>query len=470
MESLKLSEILKVTKGFLNNFDCTKDDILINEIITETREDFKKGNTIFIAIKGENFDGHTFLQSALENGAKYCISSNEEYKNHKNIITVKDTVQALIDISGAVRDKINAPFVGITGSVGKTTTKEMTACFLSAKYNVLKTMGNFNNQIGMPKTIFSFNYTDEKALKHNCGVIEMGTSDIGEIDQLTLAVKPNIAIITCIGVSHIENFKTQDNILKGKMEIVNGLCDNGTLILNYDDFYLKKVIDGEYIQKIMAKNILTYSLKNEAADVFAKNIKNQLFSQSFDICFKNTVYKATIPSLGEHNILNALAAFCAGYCLNVNLKDGIKALSKYIPSGARQSTEEFENGIIIKDYYNASPDSMKASLNVLASLKSYDLKVAVLSDMLELGEISKKSHEEIGKETEALKIDYLLAYGDLSKNYLTPLCKTKGEYFQTKEELIKRLKELFKNKTAVLIKGSRGMKLEDIYEGLTLKN
>lgn len=445
MEKLLLSEIAQCLGA-----ECPAEKV-IEEISTDTRN--LPAGCLFIAIKGERFDGHTFIKQAIENGAAAAVS---EYPVEEcPCIAVKNTRTALLEIAKYYRSKFNPILVGITGSVGKTTTKEMIALVLSEKYNTLKTQGNLNNEIGLPKTLFNLDSS------HQAAVIEMGMSDFGEIERLSNAAAPTIGVITNIGFSHIENLKSQEGILKAKLEILKGMEDNAPLIVNGDDGYLAPLKE-EFRN---SRPVYLYGT-DEKCDVRAKNIIESNGITNFVLEYNETETEIQIPCAGKHNVLNASAAFCVGILSGLNEKEIVSALKKYKPDGMRQNIVKKGNNTVIIDCYNASPDSMKATLNVLAGMECKGRKVAVLGDMLELGEASEKLHKMVGKLVSETSPDMLFCYGH-DAEYISREAEKTGinSYFtDDKSDLTEKIMNYIKPEDIIMFKASRGMKLEEVIE------
>ena len=413
---------------------------------------------MFVAIKGENFDGHDFVSQAEEKGAGLLMVS-KTVDSRLPFVMVNDTRLAQLKLAEYYRKKFNIPVVGITGSVGKTTTKEMVSAALGQKFNVLKTQGNFNNDIGLPKMIFQLNEA------YTAAVFEMGMSHLGEISLLTRAARPTVSVISNIGVSHIENLGSKENILKAKLEILEGMDENAPLILNGDDILLRN-------SDIKNRKVIYYGIQNRRCDYYAENIRQFEETTSFDIVCGEKKQELTLPTIGLHNVYNALAAFAVGDLHAISFEEMAQALKHYEPSGMRQRIKKAKGITFIEDCYNASPDSQRSSLNALMLLES-QRHIAVLGDMLELGEFSKKAHYDIGKYVADKNIDMLCTYGDRAK-YIAQGAYDNGlnniYTFDDKEKLGEFLIGELKEGDAVSFKASRGMKLEDainfIYKGM----
>ena len=367
-----------------------------------------------------------------------------------NSETWKENYEALLKNSSGV-----ILLVGLTGSVGKTTTKEMTWFVLNEKFNALKTEGNLNNNIGLPRTLLRMDENTQAA------VIEMGMSNRGEISELSLIAEPTVAIISNIGVSHMENLGSRENILKAKLEILDGLRENCPILLNGDDPYLAGAV-------IENHPVIYYGIDDKTCDFRAINIEQCDESTEFDIVYEGKTQHAVIPTIGRHNVYNALAAFGTGMQLGVTPEEAVRGLAKYTPSGMRQRMK-IVNGIkFIEDCYNASPDSQRAALKMLSEIKA-DRKIAVLGDMLELGAISEESHRNAGLLAAKTKVDIFMTYGErsLASAEKARECGVREVYgFTDKKALADKLFETLKPGDAVLFKASRGMALEDVINDL----
>ncbi len=440
MEILKLSEIANACGGTFNS-DCE-----IKGVCIDTRK--ITAGCLFICIKGERLDGHQFAKEALEKGAAAVMV-------HSNInipgayVKVKDTSKALLDLAAYYRSKFKLHLVGLTGSVGKTTTKEFTYLVVNSKYNSIKTQGNLNNEIGLPQMLFQIEKDTQAA------VIEMGMNHFGEIHRLSSAARPTIAVITNVGTSHIENLGSREGILKAKLEILDGLEKGSVLLLNGDNDMLKAVKSDEY-------NIVFFGIKN--GDFTAENIIENNGETEFDICYFDKLQHAAIPAIGEHNVYNALCAFAVGYYLDIEAKKCVDALKSYLPEGMRQKSVLRGGVTFIEDCYNASPDSMKAAIETLSNTKG-SKKIAVFSDMLELGDYSNQAHADVGKMAADAKIDYLLTVGEKGLLIAKSAAENKMKnvfHFESKQELASKLIEILDFGDAVIFKASRGMKLEEV--------
>lgn len=451
MKSISLQTVAEWVGGRL----CGENKQINNVSIDSRTVD---ASTLFIAIKGDRFDAHDFVKDVEKSGAA-AVMCHKEVECNLPVIYVNDTKKAFVELAKNYRKSFDGlKVVGLTGSVGKTTTKEMTYEVVSRKYRAIKTEGNLNNDIGLPKTLLRLENDTQAA------VIEMGMSAFGEISLLTKACLPDIGIITNIGVSHIEHLGSRDGILKAKLEILDGMKKGSPLILNGDNDKLSSVKNDDY-------KLIFFGIENENADVRAFDIKENGSDTEFFVKAYSKIQKVTIPTVGIHNVYDALAAYTVGLLLELPAEEIAKALENYTPSGMRQRLKEVNGVKIIEDCYNASPDSQRAALNVLSDMNA-GRKIAVLGDMLELGDYSETAHREVGKFAAEKKIDVLYAFGEQSK-YIAEEAKKGVErvlWFDDKAQLAKTLVQDVKSGDCVLFKASRGMKLEEIieklYEGL----
>ena len=441
-------EIAEVTGGRLIGADTA-----VSGVSTDTRT-IEKG-MLFVAVRGESFDGNDFIEAAAEKGAAAVVSDREDGAESHSVpvILVKDSRKAQLALARYHRMKFPLKLVGVTGSVGKTSTKDMVYAVLSAKYNTLKTEGNFNNDIGLPRTLFRLNES------YGAAVIEMGMSDLGEISVLSRAAAPDICIITNIGWCHIENLKTRENILKAKLEILDGASESAPLILNGDDEYLKTV-------EIPGRRIVRYGAV-DGCDVRAEDIARGGDGQKFTLVYGGKRYPAKLPAVGEHHVMNALAAFAAGIEAGMTPEEIIPAFMRYEGSGMRQRIEKRGGVTVILDCYNASPTSMESSLSVLGGMDIPGRRCAVLGDMLELGEMSAQLHAGVA--------DYVMKNADCAFLYGAEMahCRERLEkqgfevhHSTDKEALTAELLKWLRPGDAVLFKGSRGMRMEEIAEKL----
>ncbi len=429
-----------------------------NGVTTDSRKVTK--NSLFIPLIGEKFDGHDYIEQCFNAGASVCLTSKLlPQVSGCAAVFVSDTAKALRDLAAWHRKKFNLPVVGITGSVGKTSTKDMVSCVLSQQYKVLKTQGNFNNEIGLPLTVFNIDNS------HEAAVIEMGMSGFGEISRLTAIAKPHIAIITNIGVSHIEKLGSQEGILKAKLEILEGLDKDGLVILNGDDPLLSS-LKG----KLPFRTVF-YGM-NSVSDYTALNYQTMgEQGTNFEIKINNCMYSVEIPVPGIHNVYNALAAISVGIEMKIPMEVIVNGIKQFSPGNMRQSIIN-HNGIkIINDAYNASPQSMQAAINVLEEISSGSRSIAVLGDMFEMGDMSKDLHYSVGDFIKNKKINYLVTVGHDSRMISQAVadsgnCEIKLHHFENNQEALKYIMGIATPGTYILIKGSRGMKMEEIADGI----
>lgn len=418
------------------------------DVCTDTRK--IQPGSLFVCLRGERFDGHSFASQAAQLGAAALLVDHPVDADVPQLV-VTDTGKALLQLAGWYRRRFRLPVVGLTGSVGKTTTKEFIALVLGAKYNTLKTQGNLNNEIGVPQMLFRLEDS------HTAAVIEMGMNHFGEISRLTRAVAPTVGLITNIGVSHIENLGSRAGILQAKLEILEGMAPDAPLIVNMDNDMLRTVKLGD-------RPLLTFAIDDQSADFTATDIAEQGSTTTFTVHHSTFTRPVTIPTVGIHNVYNALAAMAVGYVTGVNPAAAAAALANYVPAGMRQNLVQVGGVQVIEDCYNASPDSMRAALQTLGKLPVHR-RYAVLGAMLELGDYAKDAHTQVGKMAAENGIDGVLAYG-ADAAYIVEAAKQAGlenaRLFDTKESLAQSLAQQVQPGDGVLFKGSRGMHLEDV--------
>lgn len=418
------------------------------DVCTDTRK--IQPGSLFVCLRGERFDGHSFASQAAQLGAAALLVDHPVDADVPQLV-VTDTGKALLQLAGWYRRRFQLPVVGLTGSVGKTTTKEFIALVLGAKYNTLKTQGNLNNEIGVPQMLFRLEDS------HTAAVIEMGMNHFGEISRLTRAVAPTVGLITNIGVSHIENLGSRAGILQAKLEILEGMAPDAPLIVNMDNDMLRTVKLGD-------RPLLTFAIDDQSADFTATDIAEQGSTTTFTVHHSAFTQPVTIPTVGIHNVYNALAAMAVGYVTGVNPAAAAAALANYVPAGMRQNLVQVGGVQVIEDCYNASPDSMRAALQTLGKLP-VRRRYAVLGAMLELGDYAKEAHTQVGKMAAENGIDGVLAYG-ADAAYIVEAAKQAGlenaRLFDTKEALAQSLAQQVQPGDGVLFKGSRGMHLEDV--------
>ena len=422
----------------------------ITAVVTDSRK--VQPGCIFVCFPGERVDGHDYAAKAYQAGAEYVIANHPvEGVPEDHLVICESSYLAMIRMASNYRTLFSPLMIGVTGSVGKTTTKEFCYAVLSAFGNTLKTEGNQNNEIGLPNTLFRLEDTTQYA------VVEMGMSAPNEIKDLCYAAKPMMGIITNIGVSHIEHLGSRENILKAKLELADALPDGATLLL-CDDNDLLHTVD------IPRLHVVRYGLNSPRAEIKATIVSATPLSTNFMLHAEGQSWRATIPGTGEHLVLNALAAFGAGRAMGIPAETAIEALKNYTPSGQRQKVVEHEGITMVEDCYNASPDSMRAAIKTLGRFPCDGRRIFVAADMLELGDIAEESHREIGALCAQEGIDLLLTWGPLAQ-YATRAAKAAGmeaHHFEEKEALTKYLTATAHRGDVIWCKASHGMALEEV--------
>jgi len=465
LENCEIRELIKAVSGKVIQGD---QDCVINRISIDSRTLIP--GDLFFAIIGPNFDGHDFIIEAFNKGAvgvvvckgASTLLRNEQINKNKIIIEVKDTLSALQDWSKYYKDRFETFNICVTGSNGKTTTKEIIAYILSQEFPLLRTSGNYNNEIGIPLTLLQLNKS------HKFLVAEIGMRGLGEIRTLTNFIPPDLAVITNIGEAHIGLLGSKDNIFKAKSELLQSLDKDGIAILNRDDPYFFKML-----KIVKGKKVYTFGVENKS-DIMACNIrmvsdKGMRFTLEVQNGKSREIY---FPLLGRHNIYNALAASAVAFALGIELDLIERGLSSSKPLGLHMQLSNFNKGIkILNDSYNASPLSVKSALETLAEVAQNNRKIAILGDMLELGEKTDFYHREIGKEAAKLSIDILITVGQRGKIIAQSskeegMAKERVFSFEKNEKinLAKKLLSLAKPGDFILLKGSREMKMEEILE------
>ncbi len=451
MQKFLVKDILRATGGTLLSGD-------INTVITGVESDSRKvpKGGLFVPFKGERADGHDFILSVLENGGGAALTEKDIKSLWGAVIKVENTLPALGAIAKEYLKMYPVPVVGITGSVGKTSTKDMTAGVLSRKYNILKSLGNHNNEIGMPLTVLGMEE------ENNMAVLEMGMSAFGEINYLADIARPKTAIITNIGMSHIENLGSQEGILKAKLEICDYFEKDSVLFVNGDDKFLKEVEkDFKVVSYGLGENCLIRGI-----DVKDKGI----LGSEFTLLADGKRYPVSVKAPGIHNVYNALAAIGVGMEHGITPEEGIEAVSNIELTDMRMTVEELEDMIILKDFYNSAPDSVRASLAVLKTVEN-SRRVAVLGDILEMGEYAVCEHRKLGVSAYE-NSDLLITAGE-NAEYIAKGAKECGMKnvisFSDTDSLKNEIRNIIRPGDCILIKASRGMKFEKIYHAIKEK-
>lgn len=454
MKNMTLGNIADACGGIYHGTEAAKEKT-IAEITTDSRKAGK--DSLFVAIKGERVDAHKFIPAVFKQGALCVISEQELEAPAGAYIQVESSLQAIKDIAEFYRKQLDIKVVGITGSVGKTSTKEMIASVLSEKYRVLKTLGNFNNELGLPLTVFRLREEDEIA------VLEMGISHFGEMHRLSKIARPDICVITNIGQCHLEFLGDRDGILKAKTEIFDYLAPAGTIVLNGDDDKLATLQEVKGIQPVFFG--IDSDRMISATQIHSLGLKGI----ACRICTGQGDFDVTIPIPGYHMVYNALAGTAVGLSLGMTTEEIKRGIEKLESLSGRFHIIETDNYTVVDDCYNANPVSMKASLKVLGD--ALGRKVAILGDMGELGENEQQLHEEVGVAAGQQGIQLLICVGSLSEGMARAAKETNPQmeviHKQTLEEAIDSLQQCLKQEDTILVKASHFMHFEKIVEVLT---
>lgn len=454
LKALNAETISKMVNGRLE----ISSKIIVNQISIDTRT-LEKGS-LFVAIKGERFDGHDYIKQAVANGAAIVmVREGTNLPEKVPAIFVPDTLEALGKLAHEYRKLFKIPVVAVTGSVGKTSTKEMIAAILAAKYKVHKSKGNYNNDIGLPLSVLEMD--DE----HEVAVFEMGMRGFNEISALSKIVNPDIAVITNIGISHIERLGSRQNILKAKLEILDGMKDKGIVILNGDD----ELLSG--LRGLLTQKTLFYGI-DENQDIWAYDLSSSgEEGVYFQVKTGENDMKLFIPAPGIHNVHNALAGIAVAEALSMSESEIRKGLENFSGEQMRLSIKEKDGIKFINDSYNAAPSSMTAALDVLCEIAGEKRKWAVIGDMLELGDWAKEAHRKIGRLVSKSGIEYMVAIGSLAKWYVEganedPATKTITKLFANASEAKPYIKTLVQKGDVLLFKGSRIIKMDVLVQEL----
>lgn len=424
-------------------------DAVVSQVYTDSRVCREEG--LFVALKGPHFDAHDFIQQVAEQGAKAVVVEQRSSVNIPQLI-VKDTRLALGNIARFNRQRLDAKFIAITGSSGKTTVKEMVASILQNIGSTFSTRGNFNNEIGAPLTILEMN------AEHDFGVIELGANHAGEIDYTASIVQPHVAMINNVAASHLEGFGDLQGVARAKGEIYSQLEENGIAIVNSDDDF------AGFWHKHINNKTLTFGIEKEAM-VKAEQVElDENHCAKFYVCYAGNRQLVQLSLAGKHNVYNALAAASCAIAIGIDLADVATGLAQTPIVSGRLMTEELDNGCrVIDDTYNANMDSMKAAIELLGG---YDKeRILVIGDMAELGEFGRQCHEDVGEIARREKIDKLYSCGVLTQ-FSHIAFKGAGKHFTNQNDLIKQLKQEAKANTTILVKGSRSAHMEKVVQAL----
>lgn len=455
MIRLDVRTVAEITGGHLMQNGAS---VELQGISTDSRT-LQPGD-LFIPLRGDNFDGHDYLTQAIQNGAAACVSEEMLGGLLVPVIKVSDTLKALGDLAAAMRRKFAGPVIGITGTSGKTTCKEMLAAILENLGPGLKSLGNFNNLIGVPLTLFGLQP------EHRWAVVEMGMSERGEIARLAEIAAPKIGLITNIGAGHLENFEGISGVARAKGELFVSLPTDGIALVNADDPEVCRLPVANGVRKVL------FGTSGDAV-IRADRIEGHNGSVSFDLIIDGVGQRVVLPLPGRHNVGNALAAAATAWVLGVGRKDIVAGLEAFQPCPGRMELLELPGGIVVlEDSYNANPLSVHAALEALHDLGSPGRRIAVLADMLELGETAPELHHQIG-HIAAERADWLFVYGSLAEDIARGAISaglSENRVFTAKshDELAERLLELLQPGDRVLIKGSRGMRMEKVTAALRI--
>lgn len=431
------------------------DDLEIAGAVMDSRQIEK--DFLFFAIKGERVDGHRFIPQVMEQGAACAVCEEAPDAPVGPYILVESVPKAMQDIAAFYRSGLSIPIVGITGSVGKTSTKEFIAAVLAQKYRVLKTQGNYNNELGVPLTLLRIRE------EHEAAVIEMGINHFGEMHRLSRMAAPDIVVMTNIGDCHLEALGSREGILKAKSEIFDFSREDGTVIVNGDD----DMLSG--IKEVHKKAPVTFG-KNKNNNCYVTNIHSKgLFGTEAEIHMPFGSFRAEIPLPGEHMVYNALAASAVGEALGLSAEEIRAGIAAVRPTAGRSNLIKCGDRVILDDCYNANPVSMCAAIDLLAQADTR--KVAILGDMFELGEDREKLHGEVGRYAAQHSVDVIICVGELSENMAREAEKSASEkcsvyYYAEKEDMLREMGQLIEPGDTVLVKASHGMGFAEVVEKL----
>lgn len=443
MDAILLSQLVK-------GFAVPKNDCFIKHVTSDSR-DVVPGS-VFIAIRGERVNGEKYAAGAVEKGAEFVITENhiDDIPDEMQVI-VPNVLDASIQMGANVRDTYDIDVIGVTGSMGKTTAKDFIYAAISPFAKTVKSEGNRNNELGMPKTIYGFTEEDRFA------VLEMGMEALGDVHKLSLAAKPKAAVITCIGISHLERLKTRENILKAKLEMCDGMPADGILVMNGDDDYLPQA------QITNPANVYYYGIKNTSADVVAKDIRTVGLTTQFTIEDKEYgEIPCVVPTIGDHNVLNALSAYTLVSRMGFDARQVAANLAGYVVSGQRQKFVQKGDILFIEDCYNAAPDSMKAAVDTIKTVGK-GRTIAVFGDMMELGDDEAALHRSVGEYAKEKGVDCVWTHGERAKH----ICAGFGDgalSFEDKKQLGEYIIANLQPQDTIVFKASHSRRFEDIIE------
>ena len=446
---LTLKQVAEWTKG---RVAPEFEDITVNGVTSDSRE--TKEGQLFIPLRGETFDGHDYISAAMVRCA--ATLSEQPLDPAVPAVYVEDTLRAYGDLARCYREQLSLSVIGVTGSVGKTTTKEMIAKVLSARYRTAKNKGNHNNHIGLPETILSIEPDTEAA------VLEMGMNHFGEMSYLTSIAQPDMVVMTNIGTAHIEHLGSREGILRAKLEVTEGLSPDGLLLFNGDEPLLWN------LRGTLPFRMLSFGVENAECDLRARDISLEEDGVRFRAVGLGADFRVFVPAPGRHNVYTALAALTVGLTAGVEPEAMCTALKDFVNTGMRQHICEKNGFTIIEDCYNAGPESMEAALNVLGERPCQGRRIAVLGDMLELGNCSMAEHYKVGRQV-ASRADLFFAYGPDAERMVTGAI-TGGMpancvwHFDNQEQMAKMLRSRAKPGDLLLFKASHGMRLERVLQ------
>lgn len=447
----KVSELCQVIDG---STICPYDDFIVKNLTTDSRQ-VKKGS-VFFAFKGDNFDGHDFCELAVKSGASVLVVEKLQLPLPEDVVVikVKDTLKSYQQLAAYWRLRFKIPVVAVTGSTGKTTTKDIIAAALGDSLKVLKSYANFNNEIGVPATLLRLDSTYQAA------VLEMGMRGLGQIKELAEIANPTIGVVTNVGKTHIEILGSVDNIASAKQELVEALDENSTAIFNGDDTMV-----AQMVQVAKGKTVCFGLDKNNK--VRAENIRQNISGMQFTCIddISEASYEVEVPILGIHNVYNTLCAISVASVLGVDRTKMLEGLKNIELSGMRQHIENIHGMTFIDDTYNASPDSMRAALSLLKSMPG-KRKIAILGDMLELGDIAKKEHAKLGEAVSEAGVNLLITIGNKSQHTSAKAAElgVRTWHFEKQTLALDAAMSLFALGDTVLFKGSRGMHIDELLQ------